>query len=234
MVITFFAMSRLGYTVMMLSPRLSGEACASLLDQVDCHTIIYGQARTIETTIEEILQYRAVTCHPLIDIRTLQATNCNKTMAHKVKNSADRKHDVALILHSSGSTGSPKPMFLTHQALMTHPLRGPGFSSFNTLPWYHLHGLSTALQAMWMRKTAFMWNASLPLTGKSVVAALKEAQPQMVAAVPYMLQILVASPGGVEALRKCELVTYGGAPCPDALGDCLVKEGVTFGGSFGW
>jgi hypothetical protein len=28
-------------------------------------------------------------------------------------------------------------------------------------------------------------------------------------------------------LRKCTLVTYGGAPCPDELGDRLVREGVT-------
>ncbi|KXG48476.1 Male sterility, NAD-binding [Penicillium griseofulvum] len=213
MVITLFALSRLGYTVMMLSPRLSGEACVSLLETVNCESIIYGQSPNIRATLGEILHRRPPTSLAL----------------HHNRN----PEKVALILHSSGSTGTPKPLFLTHKAIMTHPMRGPGFTSFNTLPWYHLHGLSTALQAMWMRKTAYMWNAALPLTAELVASALKEARPESVAAVPYMLQVLIDDPRGITALRQCKLVTYGGAPCPDELGDRLVSEGVHFGGSFG-
>lgn len=232
MVITFFALSRLGYTVMMLSPRLSREACVLLLDKVNCETIIYGNARTIRTTMGEILQQKQVSCRPMPNA-SLQSTETSLLVLHRHRNSVVRRNKIALILHSSGSTGTPKPMFLTHRALMTHPLRGPGLTSFNPLPWYHLHGLSTALQAMWMRKTAFMWNAALPLTAESVVAVLETARPESVAAVPYMLQLLVDNSRGIAALRQCKLVTYGGAPCPDELGDRLVGEGVPFGGSFG-
>ncbi|KAJ5189040.1 Male sterility NAD-binding [Penicillium cf. griseofulvum] len=229
MVITFFALSRLGYTVMMLSPRLSGEACVSLLETVNCKSIIYGKSPNIRATLGEILHRRLVSCRPM-----LPCSLYNKLQPPSLDLRSNRNPEkVALILHSSGSTGTPKPLFLTHKALMTHPLRGPGFTSFNTLPWYHLHGLSTALQAMWMRKTAYMWNAALPLTAELVASALKEARPESVAAVPYMLQILIDDPRGISALRRCKLVTYGGAPCPDELGDRLVSEGVHFGGSFG-
>ncbi|KAJ5585606.1 AMP-dependent synthetase/ligase, partial [Penicillium hispanicum] len=232
MVITFFALSRLGYTVMMLSPRLSGEACVSLLDTVGCDSIIYGTTGTIRTTVGDVLQRKLVSCRPMPDI-SRNNTDTSFLVLHRNRNPEAQRNRIALILHSSGSTGTPKPLFLTHRALMTHPLRGPGMTSFNPLPWYHLHGLSTALQAMWMRKTAFMWNASLPLTAEGVASALEAAQPESVAAVPYMLQLLVDSPRGIAALRKCKLVTYGGAPCPDELGDRLVSEGVYFGGSFG-
>ncbi|CAI7567323.1 unnamed protein product [Penicillium palitans] len=229
MVITFFALSRLGYTVMMLSPRLSSEACISLLETVNCESIIYGQSPNIRSTLGEILRRRLVTCRPM-----LSCSLYNKLQSPSLVLQRNRNPErVALILHSSGSTGTPKPLFLTHKAIMTHPLRGPGFTSFNTLPWYHLHGLSTALQAMWMRKTAYMWNAALPLTAEFVATALEEARPESVAAVPYMLQILIDDPRGITALRQCKLVTYGGAPCPDELGDRLVSEGVHFGGSFG-
>lgn len=229
MVITFFALSRLGYTVMMLSPRLSGEACVSLLETVNCESIMYGQSLNIRSTLGEILRRRLVTCRPMISCSLYKKPESPSLVLHRNRN----PKRVALILHSSGSTGTPKPLLLTHKAIMTHPLRGPGFTSFNTLPWYHLHGLSTALQAMWMRKTAYMWNAALPLTAEFVAAALEEARPESVAAVPYMLQILVDDPRGITALRQCKLVTYGGAPCPDELGDRLVSEGVHFGGSFG-
>ncbi|KAJ6155202.1 AMP-dependent synthetase/ligase [Penicillium chermesinum] len=225
MVITFFALSRLGYTVMMLSPRLSGEACVSLLEKVSCDVIMYGQTRNIRMKIGEILQRIPVSCHPIAKLFKRNMKPSVAPILRKSRNGAYRKNETALILHSSGSTGNPKPMFLTHKALMTHPLRGPGLTSFNPLPWYHLHGLSTALQAMWMRKTAYLWNAALPLTASSVLTALEEARPQMVAAVPYMLQLLVTHPRGIHTLKKCKLVTYGGAPCPDELGDCLVREG---------
>lgn len=231
MVITFFALSRLGYTVMMLSPRLSGEACVSLLETVNCESIIYGQSPNIRSTLGEILCRRLVSCRPML---SCSSYNKSQSSSHVLRLRRNRNPEkVALILHSSGSTGTPKPLFLTHKAIMTHPLRGPGFTSFNTLPWYHLHGLSTALQAMWMRKTAYMWNAALPLTAELVARALEEARPESVAAVPYMLQILIDDPRGITALRQCKLVTYGGAPCPDELGDRLVSEGVHFGGSFG-
>ncbi|KAJ5720661.1 AMP-dependent synthetase/ligase [Penicillium malachiteum] len=232
MVVTFFALTRLGYTVMMLSPRLSGEACASLLEEVGCESIIYGNTAAIRTTMGHIIQRKPMVCRPM-PVHFEEKSEDSLLVLHRSRNSAKQRSKVALVLHSSGSTGTPKPLYLTHQALMTHPLRGPGLTSFNPLPWYHLHGLSTALQAMWMRKTAFMWNAELPLTADSVISVLEASRPESVAAVPYMLQILADNPRGIAALRKCKIVTYGGAPCPDELGDHLVREGIPFAGSFG-
>ncbi|GAD96228.1 NRPS-like enzyme [Paecilomyces variotii No. 5] len=210
MVIMFLALSRLGYTVMMLSPRLPATACA---------------------TVRHILELKSVTIQPLL--RRIPDGKPGDFPGYPDTTDARDPDRIALILHSSGSTGTPKPLFLTHRALMTHPLRGPGLTSFNSLPWYHLHGLSTALQAMWQRKTAFMWNASLPLTTNSLVQALHASQPESISAVPYALQLLIESPSGIDALRRCSLVTYGGAPCPDELGNRLVDEGVRFGGAFG-
>ncbi|KAL4891809.1 hypothetical protein BDV59DRAFT_208792 [Aspergillus ambiguus] len=235
MVVTFFALSRLGYTVMMLSPRLSAAACVSLLDMTGCDTILYGETPSIRATMGEILRLKLVACRPMIQRASLgdYATESTYVVLNRSRNPEAQKNKIAMIIHSSGSTGTPKPLYLSHGALMTHPLRSPGLTSFNSLPWYHLHGFSTALQAMYVRKTAYMWDASLPLTASSVVSALEAARPELVAAVPYLLQLLVDSTRGLGALRECKLVTYGGAPCPDELGDRLVAEKVKFGGSFG-
>ncbi|KAL2802843.1 hypothetical protein BJX63DRAFT_413709 [Aspergillus granulosus] len=235
MVVTFFALSRIGYTIMMLSPRLSAAACVSLLDKVGCDTLLYGQSTSIRATVGDILRLKLVTCKPIVQrsSREEPVDGPSVIVLHRSRNREEQRNRIALILHSSGSTGTPKPLFLSHKALMTHPLRGPGLTSFNSLPWYHLHGLSTALQAMYMKKVAFMWDAALPLTASSVVTALEAAKPESVQGVPYLLQLLVDSGRGLGALRQCKLVTYGGAPCPDGLGDRLVAEGVHFGGSFG-
>ncbi|PWY89644.1 acetyl-CoA synthetase-like protein [Aspergillus sclerotioniger CBS 115572] len=234
MVVTFFALSRLGYTVMMLSPRLSATACVSLLDTVGCDTILYGQSPNIRATLGDILRLKLIACRPIIQRASVEASqDADVFMIRRNRRPELLVNRTALILHSSGSTGTPKPLYLSHKALMTHPMRGPGFTSFNSLPWYHLHGLSTALQAMYMRRTAFMWDASLPLTASTAVAVLEAARPESVQGVPYLLQLLIDNPRGLKALRACKFVTYGGAPCPDELGDKLVEEGVRFGGSFG-
>ena len=235
MVVTFFALSRLGYTIMMLSPRLSAAACVSLLDVVDCDTILYGQTPSIRTTVGDILRLKLVACRPIIQRSSLEQVDESSSVL-LLNRSRDPEHElnkIALIVHSSGSTGLPKPLFLSQRAVLTHPMRGPGLTCFNSLPWFHMHGLSTALQAIYMRKTAYMWNAALPLTGSGLVAALEEARPEQVSVVPYVLQLVADAPGGLDVLRNSKLVSYGGAPCPDELGDTLVREGVSFGGSLG-
>ncbi|KAI4113110.1 MAG: hypothetical protein LQ345_005845, partial [Seirophora villosa] len=125
----------------------------------------------------------------------------------------------ALIIHSSGSTGLPKPISLSHRALLSHPTQGPGLHNFNSLPWYHLYGISTSLQAMWMRKTAYLYNVALPLTAEYLVAVIEKVRPQAVQVVPYVLGLIAEKAAGVTALKSCKIVTAAGARTPDELGD---------------
>lgn len=235
MVITFFALSRLGYAVMMLSTRLSAIACDFLLNAAGCDTIFHGQSSNIQTTIDELSRLRSVVCQPVVQRSSLHEAEKLST-GFELNNSQRPNSQIdnpGLILHSSGSTGLPKPLFLSYRSIGTFFTRGYEMSTFNPLPWFHAHGLVSALQAMHKRKTAFMWNASLPLTTKGLVKALEVARPEYVAAVPYVLQLLVDDPRGINALRKCESVSYGGAPCPDELGDRLLNARIRFGGAFG-
>lgn len=56
MIVTFFALGRLAYTPMMISPTLSGSECLSLLKTVGCETIIYGLATETRAVIDQILR----------------------------------------------------------------------------------------------------------------------------------------------------------------------------------
>lgn len=216
---------------MMLSTRLSAIACDSLLNAAGCNTILHGQSASIQATLDKLSELRSVVCQPVVRRSTLYEAD---KLSSAIELGPNRKIDnPGLILHSSGSTGLPKPLFLSHRSIGTFFTRGYEKSTFNPLPWFHAHGLISALQAMHKRKTAFMWNASLPFTTKRLVAALEAARPEYVAAVPYVLQLLVDDPRGINELRKCKSVSYGGAPCPDELGDRLLHAGVRFGGAFG-
>lgn len=86
---------------------------------------------------------------------------------------------------------------------------------------------------MWMRKTAYLYNVSLPLTADNLVAVVEKVRPEAVQVVPYVLGLIAEREAGVEALKSCQLVTAAGARTPDELGDRLVKEGVNLGVVFG-
>lgn len=152
------------------------------------------------------------------------------TREYKKEEEANR---VALIIHSSGSTGLPKPIPLTHKALLCHPTQGSGLHNFNALPWYHLYGISTSLQAMWMRKTAYLYNTALPLTADNLIAAVEKVRPDAIHCVPYVLGLLAEQQQGIEILKSRKVVTAAGARTPDELGDRLVREGVNLGVVFG-
>ena len=84
-----------------------------------------------------------------------------------------------------------------------------------------------------MRKTAYLYNVSLPLTADNLVAVVEKIRPEAVQVVPYVLGLIAEKEAGVQALKSCRLVTAAGARTPDELGDRLVKEGVNLGVVFG-
>ncbi|KAI2779603.1 acetyl-CoA synthetase-like protein [Daldinia loculata] len=110
---------------------------------------------------------------------------------------------------------------------------GTGLKAFNPLPWHHLHGLITSIQAMWMRKTAHLFNAHLPLTADNLISALKSVQPEICHTVPYTLKLIAERQDGVDVLKRCKFVTSAGARTPDELGNRVIEQGVKLGTEVG-
>ncbi|KAI0853128.1 hypothetical protein F5Y00DRAFT_257781 [Daldinia vernicosa] len=131
---------------------------------------------------------------------------------------------VTLMMHSSGPTGLPKLLFLSHRSLLASVVSGTGLKAFNPLPWYHLHGLLTSIQAMWMRKTAHLFNAHLPLTADNLISVLKSVQPEICHTVHYTLKLIAERQDGIDALKRCKFVTSAGARTPDELGNRVVEQ----------
>lgn len=235
-VVTLFALFRLGCKVLIMSIRLGETACLNLLATAACDTVLYGSTARIAATVADLtkadagLRFLPMPARPDFDQPDQPAP------APFVRPIADREAEharVSLIVHSSGSTGLPKPLSLSHRSLTTTLATGTGLRAFGTLPWYHVHGLLTSLMAMWMRRPAHLFPARLPLTADHVLRALRAARPEICHTVPYALKLLAERADGLEALRRCRLVTSAGAPTPDALGDRVVQAGVRLGVIYG-
>ena len=86
---------------------------------------------------------------------------------------------------------------------------------------------------MYLRKTVFFLNPHLPLTCEGLTVAIQEANPGTLCAVPYVLKLLAEQESGSNALKQIGQVMFTGSPCPDDLGDRLVKEGVNLASFMG-
>ncbi|KAK8855159.1 NRPS-like enzyme [Apiospora arundinis] len=235
-VATFFALFRLGCKVLLISIRLGEPACLNLLATAECDTIMYGTTARIKTTIADLKKTNASLKFMPMPSRQDYDRPDRPRPEPFFRPTADKEAEhvqVSLIAHSSGSTGLPKPLFLSHRSIINSVPTGTGLRAFNALPWYHIHGLFTSLMAMWMRQPAHMFNADLPLTAENLIQAIQEARPEICHCVPYTLKLMAEREDGIEVLRRCKYVTSAGARTPDELGDKLVKAGVKLGVIYG-
>ncbi|KAJ5577390.1 uncharacterized protein N7459_006354 [Penicillium hispanicum] len=232
-ILTFFAMNRLGYAVLFLSTRLTAPAYSRLLGMADCKQLII--AKQYEQTVREICDDRPG-CHSFPILQRPDWFNRPASSPRFQRADVDWTQEsgkMAWILHSSGSTGFPKTIFLTNYQTLANFRKSFGLRLFNISPLFHSHALMELGRAFYTRATAYLGNHSLPVTYQNLLNALTVAKPQQLSAVPYVIKLLAERPEGIRELAKLELVLYGGSSCPDDLGDRLVAQGVNLVANYG-
>jgi acyl-coenzyme A synthetase/AMP-(fatty) acid ligase len=205
------------------------------MERTECDTLVVGSTIRVASTVDGLKKARpSLTCIPLPERAEFDKPDSPAEPFVRPIPDREAEHaQLALFGHSSGSTGLPKPLALSHRSVLNNIYSGTGCKAFNALPWYHLHGIFTSFAAIYMRKTAHLYNAYLPLTAEHLIAALKEIQPEICHTVPYVLKLMAERQDGIELLKRCKFVTSAGARTPDELGDRVVKQGVNLGIIFG-
>jgi acyl-coenzyme A synthetase/AMP-(fatty) acid ligase len=232
--VTMLALSKLGHTGLLLSTRISLEAYASLLEKTASrHIVIHESFR--DTACD--LQKRIINGLEIDEIPTQEVydypieddddddDDVDTIIAPSLDPSEEANH-IAWIIHSSGSTGLPKPIFQTQRAAVKNYATNMNMRGFITLPLYHNHGISCLFRSIHSCKSIHLYNASLPLTKRYLLEIMKEHEFEIFYAVPYALKLLAETDEGVQALARLKIVTFGGSACPDSLGNKLVANGV--------
>lgn len=233
--ISILALTKLGHTVLFLSTRISTAAYTSLLQATGARDILIDESfREVVGQVKEglpTLQVHAITDKATFDFPVTDSdpdTRFDQHLRPKVESTK-----ISWIIHSSGSTGLPKPIYQTHSAALNNYSSNLNLRGFITLPLYHAHGISSVFRAIHSKRQIYMYNATLPLTQQHLLNIMYRYDFQIFYGVPYALKILGETEEGIAALAKLKVVMFGGSACPDALGDRLVENGVNLISHYG-
>ncbi|KAH8920611.1 L-aminoadipate-semialdehyde dehydrogenase [Atractiella rhizophila] len=233
-IVNVLALIRLGWSVLYLSPNNGPLALANLFEKSAVKVVLYQDAylRNAEDG-NELLRKEGKGTPELRRVVEKERWERGEYLKPVREPSEREESRTAFIIHSSGSTGLPKPIFLNNRASLHNFSQNFNKSGLITLPLYHGHGHCTFFRAIHCQKQLCMYPSSMPITAPNLVKIMRLLHPQAFFAVPYVIKLMSEEEEGIEELKKCDIVTFGGAPCPDNVGDVLVGRGVNLVGHYG-
>ncbi|KAJ6011704.1 hypothetical protein N7499_013320 [Penicillium canescens] len=233
-----FACMRLRHTALLLSPRNSEQASLHVLGATNCVKILYSPERRRQVNeLREAEPSLWVWEVPgLWEIFRFSPPTITTPTNDPVSDTEDR---VAVYIHSSGTTGLPKPVPMTNgyfQALKNTgrlPLPPNRESSlvavaeqgklfFTMSPFFHFMGLLNMVTPIFFR-TPFVLSPDKPLTADLLSQVIAEKKPETAILPPSILEELSSSDLGMQCLQKFRMVAFGGAPLAPQVGDRIAE-----------
>ncbi|OCB92288.1 acetyl-CoA synthetase-like protein [Sanghuangporus baumii] len=238
---------RSGYIVFPISPRNSPAAVAHLLQKgtVVSHILI-GAEPASQSLVSNALQLLDVDIRDRIgksalptfdEMCDLDGTNHCQWSDHPPNVSFDLDC-VALILHSSGSTAFPKPVYWTHYRLVQlaycpyfgeHDMCGTRFAC-HSMPMFHGMGV---MQTGWTAATGLIITGFDPrIPGvlpnpDTIIESSIASKSDIIFCVPSFIEAWSRNPQHVSSLSNVHGVLYGGGPLNEDIGNKLSDEGVS-------
>ncbi len=173
-------------------------------------------------TIESVLSAHSGKYSGVKAVLTLDADGSGSLMelAAKAGSEADIAHcdgtDMAALLYSSGTTGRPKGIMLSHDNLRKNAetlVEAWGFTAadrlLHMLPIYHVHGLFVGISCVLMSGASMAWHSGY--SDKAAIAAMPDCTVMM--GVPTYYTRLLSNPDfGPECSSNMRLFISGSAP----------------------
>lgn len=238
--INILAVSRMGLTVMVMSPRLSDQGLAHLIRLQRCTAVLASGSsiraiERVQATQEDLPDFDLL---PMAQMADLEAISHGGALFDlpPVMEYKDDTETPLVIIHTGGTTGLPKPV-ARHVGgdLKDIARRIADFNtdSLVTLPVFHSFGFGHFLASLWGTFTLILLNASRPVTASVILRALDVTGCKALSTVPHLLKFIAETPGGAERLAQLERVAVAGSATPEVLGNELVEKGVNIVSPYG-
>ncbi|KAI0813826.1 hypothetical protein GGR55DRAFT_702803 [Xylaria sp. FL0064] len=160
-----------------------------------------------------------------------------------VKTFDEAYNDPAIVLHSSGSTGIPKPITMTHGSFAVldneHNLpEVPGRKNRNwsmwtfegearvytVFPFFHLAGfLCYSLQPIFMNASPVLGPPHMIPDEALLKSVMKHQKLRSIFLPPAVIEQLLHEPNGIDLFRGLDFLVHSGAPFNPVIGDQLSK-----------
>lgn len=133
-IVSAFGLSKCGFTVLALSPRLSYQAMVKLMQETDCHCLVYYPSPQLRPVVDQVQLAMDVTLLSMMPRSDYDVPTDKLRPFVREFDILEEKKRYAAIVHSSGSTGLPKPIYYQHTKF-TQPYQvGVGDRHLFTLP----------------------------------------------------------------------------------------------------
>ncbi|KAJ5654047.1 hypothetical protein N7490_001050 [Penicillium lividum] len=230
------ACMRLRHTALLLSPRNSEQASRHVMNATSCTKIVYTPERSRQISdlmaVDNALKsYEAPSLWEVLD---------DSSPAPLIEEPAEDTEDrVAIYIHSSGTTGMPKPVPMTNGYLIA--ISGLGFlpvpenrapsMHFPVMqgslglamsPFFHLMGIIYITAPIFF-STPFVLSPDKPMTAELLAQIIEEKKPSTGIFAPSILEDLVGSDLGVKCLQSFDLISFGGAPLASEVGNRITE-----------
>ncbi|CEJ01811.1 hypothetical protein RMCBS344292_15832 [Rhizopus microsporus] len=253
--IIMLALMKLRVTLSALCPKNSEAAVVNLLEKTKsrlvfsskkCEPLIKSSAKKIKEKSIKVITVDRLD----IEASLNEALNPDYEKILDLKFSEDDIRKDALIIHSSGSTGLPKPIYLSNQYLINiisflHMIKevdpeADGLARddvfLNGVPLYHVFGFYCVFQ-MATTGGSVVFTQGLPSSEDEIKHALISTNATLMCAPPATLEQIFhqvkVDKEFQEALRRLRFILFGGAPLKRKTGEWFHKHGINLRVEYG-
>ncbi|KFY07410.1 hypothetical protein V492_07163 [Pseudogymnoascus sp. VKM F-4246] len=232
---------KVGHPLLLPSPRNAIPNTMSLLEATKCSVIFYsGSCKEQATHLQSL-----VAGLKIVEVPSLEdmVSTPSKPYPHN-KTWQEAKDDTVIIVHTSGSTGAPKPIFFTNTALAFTDFsrlnpKIPGRLSPNvysvtaekkpflsSTPFFHLSGLFFGVYTIFCPATAVVFAPNSVPSAKMIVDIIKNVELYGLVIVPSLSDAVFSEYREeiLPYLGSVEQICWGGGPLAQSTGDWIVKN----------
>jgi thioester reductase-like protein len=228
-----------------MSPRNSREGIASLIKETECSALLHGAGidaflQNIEVATPKLPTYQIPSFDDLCQLGREEGPYDGHY--------DDAETTPVMILHTSGSTGNPKPIRITNGAVATSRYfadlaiedgrqTAPGclFANLEVdarssthilapVPFFHAMGILILARSVLCKGPLLALPPQRIPNAQLVLDVLEQRRPWGALLPPSLLEDISKTPRGMDALAQLTYAFYGGAPLAKDSGDRIVKH----------
>lgn len=225
--------------MVLLSARLSDMAVKHLLDETGATTLLVSSRSRRSLTPVTVALVNIVVAQPY---HYFLADDVKRKQSQP---KIDENNRDVLILHSSGTTGLPKPIRLAHRYLLGYAAchnfdkdEEVDWRNLSTLPLYHGFGLLAPCLSLSVGMACCFPPSNTIPAADSTLRLLKSFQAESLMTVPSILEDIVLLDDeqlkiSMKSLATLRFVAVGGGPIKQQVGEVLASNNINLLNHYG-